>query len=95
MVPRRVDEVSDFGGEEDENKLEESKAEFKPVAKLMEEFFGVKFEKLIVSALTTSECAWSTNAEHTIKSAGISRRFHDFARRFQEDDGGESGAPRS
>jgi len=66
--------------EEDEKKsLEESKAEFEPLCKLMKEVLGEKVEKVIVSGrvvdspcvLVTSEWGWSANMERIMKAQAL------------------------
>merc|ERR1712188_131322 len=57
----------DIDDEDDKKKLEELKAEFEPLTKLMKEVLGDKVEKVLVSSrivdspcvLTTSEYGWS------------------------------------
>ena len=61
----------DLRDDDDENMLEELKAEFKPLMKLMKEVVGDKVEKVIVSdrivdlpwVLMTSEYGWSAHLE--------------------------------
>merc|ERR1711998_131285 len=61
----------DIADEDEKKKLEELKAEFEPLTKLMKEVLGDKTEKVIVSdrivdspcVLTTSEYGWSANME--------------------------------
>merc|ERR1712182_114954 len=57
----------DMDDEDEKKKLEELKAEFEPLAKLMKEVLGDKVEKVLISSrivdspcvLTTSEYGWS------------------------------------
>merc|ERR1712185_447337 len=68
----------DIDDEDDKKKLEELKAEFEPLTKLMKEVLGDKVEKVMVSSrivdspcvLTTSEYGWSetmeVNPKHSI-----------------------------
>ena len=61
----------DIEDDDEKKKLEESKAEFEPLTKLMKEVLGDKVEKVLVSnrmadspcVLTTSEYGWSANME--------------------------------
>merc|ERR1711957_969535 len=61
----------DIEDEDEKKKLEELKAEFEPLTKLMKEVLGDKVEKVIISSrmadspcvLTTSEYGWSANME--------------------------------
>ena len=71
-----------LGDYDDENKLEELKAEFKPLMKFMEEVVGDKVEKVIVSdriidlqwVLTTSEYGWSANLERIAQQPSSSQQ---------------------
>ena len=62
--------------DDEKKKLEELKAEFEPLTKLMKEVLGDKTEKVIVSTrladstcvLTTSEYGWSANMERIMKA---------------------------
>merc|ERR1712029_212480 len=57
--------------EDEKKKLEELKAEFEPLTKLMKEVLGDKVEKVLISSrmadspcvLTTSEYGWAANME--------------------------------
>merc|ERR1712170_276361 len=61
--------------EDEKKKMEELKAEFEPLTKLMKEVLGDKVEKVVVTSrmadspcvLTTSEHGWSANMERIIK----------------------------
>merc|ERR1711935_779206 len=65
--------------EDEKKKLEELKAEFEPLTKLMKEVLGDKVEKCIVSdrivdspcVLTTSEYGWSANMERIMKAQAL------------------------
>merc|ERR1712188_248972 len=69
----------DIEDEDDKKKLEELKAEFEPLSKLMKEVLGDKTEKVIVSTrmadspcvLTTSEYGWSANMERIMKAQAL------------------------
>merc|ERR1712225_44528 len=69
----------DIGDEDDKKKLEELKAEFEPLTKLMKEVLGDKVEKVLVSSrivdspcvLTTSEYGWSANMERIMKAQAL------------------------
>merc|ERR1712099_185897 len=70
-----VDPVDEYCGQ----KLEELKAEFEPLTKLMKEVLGDKTEKVVVSSrmadspcvLTTSEYGWSSNMERIMKAQAL------------------------
>merc|ERR1712159_834114 len=65
----------DIADEDEKKKLEELKAEFEPLTKLMKEVLGDKVEKVVISdrmadspcVLTTSEYGWSANMERIMK----------------------------
>merc|ERR1712228_1017748 len=69
----------DIDDEDEKKKLEELKAEFEPLTKLMKEVLGDKTEKVIVSGrmadspcvLTTSEYGWSANMERIMKAQAL------------------------
>merc|ERR1711916_370985 len=69
----------DIGDEDEKKKLEELKAEFEPLTKLMKEVLGYKVEKVMVSdrivdspcVLTTSEYGWSANMERIMKAQAL------------------------
>merc|ERR1719399_1243261 len=69
----------DVDDEDDKKKLEELKAEFEPLTKLMKEVLGDKVEKVMVSSrivdspcvLTTSEYGWSANMERIMKAQAL------------------------
>ncbi|CAE7252451.1 HSP90 [Symbiodinium natans] len=69
----------DIEDEDEKKKLEEMKAEFEPLTKLMKEVLGDKVEKVIVSSrmadspcvLTTSEYGWSANMERIMKAQAL------------------------
>ena len=66
----------DIGDEDEKKKLEELKAEFEPLTKLMKNVLGDRVEKVIVSdrivdspcVLTTSEYGWSANMKRIMKA---------------------------
>jgi molecular chaperone HtpG len=69
----------DLEDEDEKKKLEEMKAEFEPLTKLMKEVLGDKVEKVMVSSrmadspcvLTTSEYGWSANMERIMKAQAL------------------------
>merc|ERR1711865_1155495 len=69
----------DIDDDDEKKKLEELKAEFEPLTKLMKEVLGDKTEKVIVSTrladspcvLTTSEYGWSANMERIMKTQAL------------------------
>merc|ERR1712078_69508 len=69
----------DLDDEDEKKKMEELKAEFEPLCKLMKEVLGDKTEKVIVSGrvvdspcvLTTSEYGWSANMERIMKAQAL------------------------
>merc|ERR1711977_392596 len=70
-----VDPVDEY----EKKKMEEQKAEFEPLTKLMKEVLGDKAEKVVVSdrivdspcVLTTSEYGWSANMERIMKAQAL------------------------
>merc|ERR1712070_752332 len=69
----------DIEDEDEKKKLEELKAEFEPLTKLMKEVLGDKVEKVMISSrivdspcvLTTSEYGWSANMERIMKAQAL------------------------
>merc|ERR1712224_1043266 len=69
----------DIADEDEKKKLEELKAEFEPLTKLMKEVSGDKVEKVVISdrmadspcVLTTSEYGWSANMERIMKAQAL------------------------
>merc|ERR1712054_199082 len=69
----------DIADEDEKKKIEELKAEFEPLSKLMKEVLGDKVEKVMVSdrivdspcVLTTSEYGWSANMERIMKAQAL------------------------
>merc|ERR1711966_639664 len=69
----------DIEDEDEKKKLEELKAEFEPLTKLMKEVLGDKVEKVVISSrmadspcvLTTSEYGWSANMERIMKAQAL------------------------
>jgi len=69
----------DIEDEDEKKKIEELKAEFEPLTKLMKEVLGDKTEKVVVSSrmadspcvLATSEYGWSANMERIMKAQAL------------------------
>merc|ERR1712071_576877 len=69
----------DIDDEDEKKKIEELKAEYEPLTKLMKEVLGDKTEKVLVSSrladspcvLTTSEYGWSANMERIMKAQAM------------------------
>merc|ERR1719262_1526890 len=69
----------DLDDEDEKKKMEELKAEFEPLCKLMKEVLGDKTEKVMVSSrvvdspcvLVTSEYGWSANMERIMKAQAL------------------------
>merc|ERR1711966_607226 len=69
----------DIDTEDEKKKLEELKAEFEPLTKLIKEVLGDKMEKVLVGTritespcvLVTSEYGWSANMERIIKAQAL------------------------
>merc|ERR1719338_53881 len=69
----------DIDDEDEKKKMEELKAEFEPLTKLMKEVLGDKVEKVVISSrmadspcvLTTSEYGWSANMERIMKAQAL------------------------
>merc|ERR1711985_38457 len=69
----------DIEDEDEKKKMEEFKAGFEPLSKLMKEVLGDKVEKVLVSSrivdspcvLTTSEYGWSANMERIMKAQAL------------------------
>merc|ERR1739847_197546 len=69
----------DIEDEDEKKKIEELKAEFEPLTKLMKEVLGDKVEKVLVSSrmadspcvLTTSEHGWTANMERIMKARAL------------------------
>ena len=69
----------DIEDDDAKKKLEELKAEFEPLSKLMKEVLGDKLEKVIVSirmedspcVRTASEYGWSANMKHIMKAQAM------------------------
>merc|ERR1711898_60739 len=69
----------DIADEDEKKKLEELKAEFEPLTKLMKEVLGDKVEKVVISdrmadspcVLSTSEYGWSANMERIMKAQAL------------------------
>merc|ERR1711912_119711 len=71
--------MGDIEDEDEKKKIEELKAEFEPLTKLMKEVLGDKVEKVVISSrmadspcvLTTSEYGWSANMERIMKAQAM------------------------
>merc|ERR1711988_230486 len=69
----------DIEDEDEKKKIEELKAEFEPLTKLMKKVLGDKVEKVLVTSrmadspcvLTTSEYGWSANMERIMKAQAL------------------------
>merc|ERR1711935_509293 len=69
----------DIEDDDEKKKIEELKAEFEPLTKLMKEVLGDKVEKVPISSrmadspcvLTTSEYGWSANMERIMKAQAL------------------------
>merc|ERR1711977_683460 len=69
----------EIGEEDEKKKLEELKAEYEPLTKLMKEVLGDKVEKVMIGSrmadspcvLTTSEYGWSANMERIMKAQAL------------------------
>merc|ERR1712057_112540 len=69
----------DIADEDEKKKIEELKAEFEPLTKLMKEVLGDKAEKVVVSdrivdspcVLSSSEYGWSANMERIMKAQAL------------------------
>merc|ERR1712100_1000939 len=69
----------DIEDDDEKKKIEELKAEFEPLTKLMKEVLGDKVEKVLISSrmadspcvLTTSEYGWSANMERIMKAQAL------------------------
>merc|ERR1712036_123496 len=69
----------DIEDDDEKKKLEELKAEFEPLTKLMKEVLGDKVEKVLVSSrmadspcvLVTGEYGWSANMERIMKAKAL------------------------
>merc|ERR1712113_917953 len=74
-----IDEYAVQQLKDEKKKLEELKAEFEPLTKLMKEVLGDKVEKVLISSrmadspcvLTTSEYGWSANMERIMKAQAL------------------------
>ena len=79
MLKSATKEGLDLGDEDEKNKIEELKAEFKPLTKLMKHILVDKVEKAMVSdrivdspcVLTTSEYGWSAKMERIIEAQAL------------------------
>ena len=79
VAASELKEGLDIDDEDEKKKIEELKAEFEPLSKLMKEVSGDKVEKVQISlrivdslcVLTTSEYGWSANMERIMKAQAL------------------------